>query len=284
VNGASVSFTLHHELHVSPASRRLCIVVHGALGSGRNLRGLVQTLASERPELGFVLVDLRAHGDSRGASPPHTLENAARDLAHLAVSLERRHPELPKIDTLIGHSLGGKVALEFARLALSALDQLWVLDSNPGRQEPEQIHEIHTVLRAAEAVPSPMTTRQSVIAALRRAGLSPGMAAWMGTNLRRDGAVLRWAFEAEAIQELLRDYCIRDLWPLLEAGVEPGRPAIHLVIGARSDRWSPEMRKRAEQIQPESGVFVHHLPDAGHWVHVDNPTGLIDLMSRYLVL
>lgn len=28
-----------------------------------------------------------------------------------------------------------------------------------------------------------------------------------------------------------------------------------------------------------AGIFVHTLPDAGHWVHIDNPKGLIDIMS-----
>lgn len=61
----------------------------------------------------MVLVDLRNHGKSagtRGLDPPHDLVNAARDLANLVKSQNWMWP-----DVVVGHSMGGKVALEFAR-------------------------------------------------------------------------------------------------------------------------------------------------------------------------
>ena len=60
----------------------------------------------------MVLVDLRNHGrtaDMEGLSPPHDTINAARDIANLVKSLEWAWP-----DVVIGHSLGGKVALQYA--------------------------------------------------------------------------------------------------------------------------------------------------------------------------
>lgn len=60
----------------------------------------------------MVLVDLRNHGNSadiQGLDPPHDLFNAAKDLANL---VKYRGWDWP--DVVIGHSLGGKVALQFA--------------------------------------------------------------------------------------------------------------------------------------------------------------------------
>lgn len=60
----------------------------------------------------MVLVDLRNHGKSvgiKGLDPPHDMVNAARDLANLVKTREWAWPEV-----IIGHSMGGKVALEFA--------------------------------------------------------------------------------------------------------------------------------------------------------------------------
>lgn len=60
----------------------------------------------------MVLADLRNHGRSagiRGLEPPHDMVNAARDLANLVKSHDWNWP-----DVVIGHSMGGKVALEFA--------------------------------------------------------------------------------------------------------------------------------------------------------------------------
>jgi pimeloyl-ACP methyl ester carboxylesterase len=61
----------------------------------------------------MVLVDLRNHGRSaeiEGLEPPHDMVNAANDLAHLVKAQGWAWP-----DVVIGHSMGGKVALQFAK-------------------------------------------------------------------------------------------------------------------------------------------------------------------------
>lgn len=58
-------------------------------------------------------MDLRNHGKSAeldGFLPPHNLENAAKDLANLVRSQGWDWP-----DVVVGHSMGGKVALQFAQ-------------------------------------------------------------------------------------------------------------------------------------------------------------------------
>jgi pimeloyl-ACP methyl ester carboxylesterase len=59
----------------------------------------------------LVLVDLRNHGQSaqiKGLEPPHDISNAAKDVANLVKSQNWAWP-----DVVIGHSMGGKVALDF---------------------------------------------------------------------------------------------------------------------------------------------------------------------------
>lgn len=61
----------------------------------------------------MVLVDLRNHGKSaeiEGLLPPHNLENAAKYLANMVKAEGWDWP-----DVVIGHSMGGKVALQFAQ-------------------------------------------------------------------------------------------------------------------------------------------------------------------------
>lgn len=58
-------------------------------------------------------MDLRNHGKSaglEGLNPPHDLVNAAQDLADLVKSENWGWP-----DVVLGHSMGGKVALQFAQ-------------------------------------------------------------------------------------------------------------------------------------------------------------------------
>ncbi|GFR49234.1 hypothetical protein Agub_g11233 [Astrephomene gubernaculifera] len=124
------------------------------------------------------------------------------------------------------------------------------------------------------------------------------------------GAPLTWSFNAQGAGAMYMAYRTTDFWHLLER--PPYGTAVHLVQGGRSDRWPSEMQRRlldaaaaaaspapgapaatscaqpggrdqgqvAGQVQGGArGSFQHHvLPDAGHWLHVDNPEGLLRLV------
>src|SRR5690606_28024263 len=120
-----MSFVLHHTEIGDRRAPKVCYVLHGVLGSGNNFRTLIKGLASSCPQFRFLLVDLRLHGRSLEAPPPHTLQACAADLARLA----EHDKALPA--AVIGHSLGGKVALAYAERQPPELRQVWVLDSYP---------------------------------------------------------------------------------------------------------------------------------------------------------
>lgn len=275
-----MSFVPHHEVLAQEAARRTALVLHGALGSGQNFRGFAKKLMEVRPDYAFVLVDLRAHGRSRSAPAPHTLQSAASDLTRLVEALRRDEPQLPDVRCLIGHSLGGKVALECARLGADWLGQVFLLDSNPGTQDPAAAHEIRSVLQAIRGVPMPAASRAQVVGHLRAQGLSSGLSNWMTTNLERRSDELYWVFDLTAIEELLVDYFRQDLWPYLEQ--ERQGPEVQLIVAEQSDRWSADMRERALHLSEATRARTRVLPQAGHWLHVDNPEGLLELMRSLL--
>lgn len=63
---------------------------------------------------------------------------------------------------------------------------------------------------------------------------------------------------------------------------------INFVRAENSDRWEPDTVQRLESLAArerdgsEGKVAVHVLPKAGHWVHVDNPKGLVQIMAPKL--
>lgn len=74
-----------------------------------------------------------------------------------------------------------------------------------------------------------------------------------------------------------------DLFPFVESGAT-GDTVLHFVRAANSDRWTPSILERLDRAvssRPET-VKLHLLPDAGHWLHVDNPQGLSNLMAPVL--
>ena len=74
----------------------------------------------------------------------------------------------------------------------------------------------------------------------------------------------------------------RDYWALLER--PPKELEIAIVQAERSDRWVPDDVQRLKALakresKPDVGkVSLHALPNSGHWVHVDNPKGLLEIM------
>jgi pimeloyl-ACP methyl ester carboxylesterase len=270
-----VTFVPTHTLLGEQSAPKLCLLLHGALGSGNNLRSLALKLAKLRPEYRFCLVDLRHHGESRGAPPPNTLESCARDLASLIAALGQE-PEV-----IAGHSFGGKTALMFSSLFPGRTRQYWVLDSNPGSQEPSSANEVIRVIAAVRATTTPAAERTQVVAELMAQGLSSGTSNWLATNLAREPQGFVWRFNLDAIYELMLDYFRVDLWPVLES--ESTDSDFRVVVAERSDRWAPENRARLQSlVEHRASTHLHVVPNAGHWLHVDNPGFLLELMGENL--
>lgn len=74
-----------------------------------------------------------------------------------------------------------------------------------------------------------------------------------------------------------------DYLPLLEH--VPKSMEITIVRAEKSDRWNTDVIQQLEclaskQVDQSKGkVSVHVLPNAGHWVHVDNPKGLLEIVA-----
>lgn len=272
-------FIPHHAAVSSPGATpaRWTLVLHGLLGSGANFRTLARRLAAAHPDRGFLLVDLPHHGLSVDAPPPFTIAAAAEDLARLGPHLTVR------IDGVIGHSFGGKVALTYAARSLEPLDHVWVLDSALGARpggapDPPGPEAIVRMLRALK---QPFPSRERFIGLVRAEGHSAGVAEWLATNVRRADDGFRLRLDLSAIAALLEDYRATDLWSVLEG--PPCASAIHVVVAGRSDAFSPPDRVRIEAIAARSpAVHVHRIEDAGHWVHVDAPDALFALLSQSL--
>jgi esterase len=272
---AGVSFAPAHSFVGEPNAPKLALLLHGALGSGNNLRSLASKLAKLRPEYRFCLVDLRHHGESQGAPPPNTLASCASDLADLVGAIGSE----PQV--IAGHSFGGKTALMFSQLFPGRARQLWILDSNPGAQEPSSANEVIRVIAAVRSTTTPAADRAHVVSELVEQGLSSGTANWLATNLQRGSQGFVWRFNLDAIYELMLDYFRVDLWPVLESGA--GDSDYRVVVAERSDRWAPENRARLQKlVEKVPACKLHVVPNAGHWLHVDNPGFLLELLAANL--
>jgi pimeloyl-ACP methyl ester carboxylesterase len=272
----TAEFIPHHALVADAASApsRWMLVLHGILGSGANFRSFARRLAAASPGWGFVLVDLRMHGQSLDAPPPHTVAAAAADLDRLGAALGL------SIEGVMGHSFGGKVALAYAAARSRPLEQVWVLDASPGARR-ERAGETEAVVRMLRAVPQPLASRERFLEIMAAHGQPPAIAEWLAMNVRRAEDGFRFRLDLDAIAALLDDYVATDLWSVIERA--EGARAFHVVVAERSDALDAEDRARLAAIaQREPRVHVHVVAGAGHWVHVDAPDALFGLVRAAL--
>jgi pimeloyl-ACP methyl ester carboxylesterase len=198
----------------------------------------------------MILVDLRNHGRSaevEGISPPHDLVNCAKDLADLVKASGWDWP-----DVVIGHSLGGKVALQFMESCArgdygdSAIPpkQLWVLDSVPGEVKAEQSDgEVEKVLQTLQSLPSPIPSRKWLVDHMVELGFSRSLSEWIGSNLKRSGDSETWAFNLDGAVQMFNSYRETSYWSLLEN--PPKETEISFVIAEKSDRWDRDYNQAA---------------------------------------
>ena len=261
---------LHHERVGAEGAVRSIAFLPGVFGRGRNWKSFASRLVEARPGWGAVLVDLRLHGDSQDFAPPHTVDAAVGDLAALG-----------RVDALVGHSFGGKIALAArAAGAVEGLRAVWVIDSDPAAVAPSG--EGWRMFETLERLPRRFASRDAGTAALVAAGMSPAVAQWMATNLERDaaggGGGVRWRLDFDALRALLADWFARDLFPSLE---RDGGPAVHVVHATRDSAISPASLGRLRDLATRGTITLDAI-DGGHWLHVDAPDALLALLARRL--
>lgn len=258
--------TLSSDLSAPAAAPYDVWLLHGILGSQRNWRSFARRLADAIPGVRVTIVDLRGHGDSAGFDAPHTLSACGADLTELAIAIGS-----PRI--VSGHSFGAKVALTYAQSSPENLAEVWLLDAPPG-PGASLPGEIERVIEAVAAIPMPVARRSDVLDALIADGLSTALGQWMTTNLRHaSGGGLVWRFELPTIRALLASYFATDMWPAL---ADPDiRPVRRVLRAARSDRLNALDIQRLRALEATGTCTFDTLPDAGHWLHADNPDGLL---------
>lgn len=239
------------------------VVLHGMLGSGRNWTTMAKRLGDQ---FAVWSVDLRNHGAS-----PHAVEMSYSVMAaDLAAFLDRVGLG-PAI--LIGHSMGGKVAMRLAVEQPQRLRGLVVVDISPKAYAPRWEREF-TVLRALE-----LNTLRSRAEAEKR--LEADIPDWafrkfLTTNLVRDTETqrFRWTVNLETLQAALPR--------LFEKGIPDDAryegPVLFL-RGGRSRFIDPNDLDLIRSHFPRA--CLESVGEAGHNVHFDTPDAFAEVLLRW---
>jgi pimeloyl-ACP methyl ester carboxylesterase len=237
------------------------VILHGLLGFSDNWQTLAKALAQTHR---VITPDLRNHGRSPHATT-HTYPEMAQDLTALLdhLSLDAA--------TLVGHSMGGKVAMQLALNQPERVARLVVVDIAPGAAPGH--HEI--VFQALLSLDiRHLHTREEADKHLAQYLLEPAVRQFLLKNLTRnpDGA-FTWKMN---LPVLWRHY--RDILAPVDGRPFNG-PAL-FVRGSLSNYISEEDFPLIRELFPQARIET--VADAGHWVHADKPQELLALLQDFL--
>lgn len=247
--------------------RRPTVLLHGFLGTGRNLRSLATAWSAVEPGRRFLLVDLTGHGTSPRLPPGATLATVAGDVLETARAAGLQGP----LD-FVGHSLGGRVSLAASLRAPADVASVTLLDISPS-PIPTSQSESGKVMETLLTAPPTAPDRKAMRAELMGRGLSPHLSDWLVMNLEPapEGGV-RWRFDRESLAEFHGRVNGDNLWAALE---RPGAK-VRCIRGGRAHYVTDADKARMEAL----GCPVATLPEAGHFVHVDAPDALLRWLTQ----
>ena len=254
--------------------RRWMTALHGILGSGANWRSLVRAHVAAHPDRGVLLMDLRRHGGSLEVEGTDDLQQCAEDVAATVAA----HGLV--CDAALGHSFGGKVAATWALHGPDGPRDLLVVDAPLKAGFVASDPSVTWVVSVLRSLPRRWSGRRPFIEACVAAGMPEAVASWLSMNLRREaGGDVLWPLDLDAIERLLADYLRADLTELIYDA--DARARLLVVAGGRSPAWPEEDRQLFEAQADPGRAALRVLPNAGHWVHADDPDGLLAVMDTF---
>ena len=241
----------------------LVVFCHGLFGQGRNWTAVAKALADEHRSL---LVDLPHHGRSSwdGAIDYPTM---AEQVAGL---LSAEDPV-----TLVGHSMGGKVAMVLALRHPELVRRLCVVDIAPvGYDGGSEFGRYAEALRAIEL--GTLERREQAEEVLAAAVPDRSVRDFLLQNLRREGDGWRWQADLEGLRAALPAITG---WPEdALAGASYDGPVLW-VSGSESAYVSEDDEASMARWFPRHRRVV--VKGAGHWVHAQKPEVFVEVLRRF---
>ena len=235
------------------------LVLHGFLGMSDNWRTMGKLWAAH---FEVHLIDLRNHGRS--------FHSDAFSYAHMAEDLTAycQHHQLASV-ILLGHSMGGKLAMHFATTHTAKVERLIIADIAPKDYPPHHDHILEGLMDLHTNTPK---SRGDANQRLSRFVNEEDTRLFLLKNLYRtdDGFALRVnvpVLKAKVGEVMTSTFANYD------------GPTLFLA-GEHSNYILPEDHAHITQYFPQS--FIKTIPKAGHWLHAENPVAFAAEVADFL--
>jgi pimeloyl-ACP methyl ester carboxylesterase len=239
------------------------IILHGFLGMGDNWKTLGTRWAEEG--YGVHLLDQRNHGRSFH-SDEFSYAVMADDLQQYCAEKNLKNC------VLLGHSMGGKVAMQFAVTYPAVVSKLIIADIGP-KAYPQHHQDILKALSALDF--TKIGSRGEAEEVLSEYIKDEGTKLFLLKNLYRKGKT---------------EFALRINLPVLTAKIAEVGAALPdnsvfkgdtlFVGGEKSGYIEPLDELLIKKHFPQASIEM--VPNAGHWLHADNPEGFFSVCNQFL--
>jgi esterase len=241
---------IHHQIHSDNPDKPWILMIHGLFGSLDNLSALRRELSDS---FQILSVDLPDHGKST-FTQGFDFTLYAKQLWALTQQLS-----IPRL-SLLGHSLGGKVAMQIALTQQQYIEHLVVLDIAPVEYEPRHSNVFNGL---GNVDLSTLTSRKQADENLTEYIDENTTRQFLLKSLYQQDDKWGWRFNLRILE---RDYS------RLSSAITSSNPftgKVLLLKGELSDYLLPEHREAILQLFPNAKSKM--VSATGHWLHAEKP-------------
>jgi len=237
------------------------IILHGLFGMLDNWQSFAKRLAQNHK---VYILDLRNHGKS-SHSDIFNYEVMSKDLIRFLDDNNIKHPNL------IGHSMGGKLALYFSSKYQSTIDKTVVIDIGIKKYPPK-----HTaILNALNSLDLNLfESREQIDTDLSTTIPVQRIRQFLLKNIKRSPNGYSWKMNISAITRNYSNIIDKITFH------NTLNKRVLFIKGANSDYITEEDKQYIKELIPNATFAT--IPDCGHWVHVEQPDRLLYHIEKEL--
>jgi pimeloyl-ACP methyl ester carboxylesterase len=238
------------------------LIIHGLFGSLDNW----QSLAKKWSETyGVITIDVRNHGRSFHSDTMH-FDQLTLDILEI---LNREN--IDKV-SLIGHSMGGKIAMEFAGSYPEKVQKLIIVDVAPYEYAPHH----SDVFEALDQVDlTHASDRKDIEQQVRQWIHSESVVQFIMKGVRRNEETMQ--FEWKFNYPILKNEYLYLIQRIPEKGFDG--PTL-FIGGSKSQYLTKETSERIFDLYPMSSI--EFVEGAGHWVQAEKPEEFYQIVHQFL--
>tara|TARA_B100001778_G_C18565997_1_gene620157 strand:- start:724 stop:1497 length:774 start_codon:yes stop_codon:yes gene_type:complete len=239
------------------------LIIHGLLGCARNWSTVGKALSKS---FEVHLLDIRNHGESPW-DDSMDWSDLSGDITAYCLTHQIEQPI-----SLIGHSLGGKIAMHYAAHNVEIVSKLVVVDIAPKKYEPHYKKEFKALLKMPLDI---VKTRGDATELLRKDIPDISLRESLLVNLKRLDGRYAWQPNIKALYESLEG--IRDT-PIVKNETISSESL--LIYGGASDFVLENDIPRIKEYMTDLKIIK--MEQSGHNPHVDNKDSLISILLGWL--